>query len=109
LFYRLSVLPVEIPPLRERREDIPKLALRFVSQSAQRLNRPAPRVSQAALSRLAARDWPGNVRELQNVIERAVILWQGVHCGSKPNRPLNPRVPCSLPAQLINACSHVTN
>jgi transcriptional regulator with GAF, ATPase, and Fis domain len=58
LFYRLSVFPGEIPPLRERREDIPKLALHFVSQSAQRLNRPAPRVSQAALSRLAARESP---------------------------------------------------
>jgi transcriptional regulator with GAF, ATPase, and Fis domain len=77
LFYRLSVFPIEIPPLRERREDIPKLALHFVKKTAQRLKRPTPRVTQAALSQLAAHHWPGNVRELQNVVERAVILWQG--------------------------------
>jgi len=77
LFYRLSVFPVEIPPLRERREDIPRLVEHFVTQSAQRLNRPVPRVTQAGLSQLTAHDWPGNVRELQNVVERAVILSQG--------------------------------
>ncbi|MBI2189875.1 MAG: sigma 54-interacting transcriptional regulator [Acidobacteria bacterium] len=77
LFYRLSVFPVDIPPLRERRADIPRLVLHFVAQSARRLNRPIPRVSEAALNRLAAYDWPGNVRELQNVVERAVIVWQG--------------------------------
>lgn len=77
LYYRLSVFPVHIPPLRERREDIPKLALHFIAQSAQRMNRRVPRVTQAVLSQLAAHDWPGNVRELQNVIERAVILAQG--------------------------------
>lgn len=77
LYYRLSVFPIHIPPLRERREDIPKLALHFIAQSAQRMNRRVPRVTQAMLSQLAAHDWPGNVRELQNVIERAVILSQG--------------------------------
>lgn len=77
LYYRLSVFPVHIPPLRERREDIPKLALHFIAQSAQRMNRRVPRVTQAVLSQLAAHDWPGNVRELQNVVERAVILSQG--------------------------------
>jgi len=77
LFYRLSVFPVEIPPLRERREDIPPLVLHFVTQSARRLNRPIPRVKHAELTRLAAHDWPGNVRELQNLVERAVIVWQG--------------------------------
>jgi len=77
LFYRLSVFPVELPPLRERREDVPPLVLHFVEQSAHRLNRPIPRMTQAALNQLAAHDWPGNVRELQNVVERAIILWQG--------------------------------
>ncbi|CAE6731856.1 sigma-54-dependent Fis family transcriptional regulator [Nitrospira defluvii] len=77
LFYRLSVFPIHIPPLRERREDIPQLALHFIAQSAKRLNRRAPRVTQAVLNQLAAHDWPGNVRELQNVVERAVILSQG--------------------------------
>ena len=77
LFYRLSVFPIEIPPLRERREDIPPLAAHFVKQSARRMNRPAPRVTQATMSQLTSHDWPGNVRELQNAIERAVILSQG--------------------------------
>jgi transcriptional regulator with GAF, ATPase, and Fis domain len=77
LFYRLSVFPIEIPPLRERRDDIAPLASHFVKQTARRMNRPAPRLTQAALSHLAAHEWPGNVRELQNAVERAVILAQG--------------------------------
>jgi formate hydrogenlyase transcriptional activator len=74
LFYRLSVFPIEVPPLRERREDIPPLVEHFLAQSARRMNRPAMRITQAALSQLTAHDWPGNVRELQNTVERAVIL-----------------------------------
>jgi transcriptional regulator with GAF, ATPase, and Fis domain len=80
LFYRLGVFPLEIPPLRERREDIPPLVEHFVTQSARRLNRPIPRVTHAALRQLAAHDWPGNVREPQNVVERAVILPKAGHC-----------------------------
>jgi transcriptional regulator with GAF, ATPase, and Fis domain len=77
LFYRLSVFPIEIPPLRKRPEDIAPLALHFINQSARRMNRPPPRVTQATMKQLAAHDWPGNVRELQNAVERAVILSQG--------------------------------
>ena len=77
LYYRLSVFPVEVPPLRERREDIGPLARHFVRQSARRLNRPIASVPQHSLDALARHDWPGNVRELQHVVERAVILWQG--------------------------------
>ena len=77
LFYRLSVFPIEVPPLRERREDIPPLAAHFVRQSARRMNRPYLRITPAARSELAAYDWPGNVRELQNTVERAVILSRG--------------------------------
>ncbi len=77
LFYRLSVFPVEIPPLRERRDDIPHLAAHFVNQYARRMNRPAPRVMQGTMAQLTDHDWPGNVRELQNAVERAVILSQG--------------------------------
>jgi PAS domain S-box-containing protein len=76
LFYRLSVFPIEIPPLRERREDIPPLAAHFVMQSARRMSRPPPRVTESTMSQLTSYDWPGNVRELQNAIERAVILSQ---------------------------------
>ncbi|HRC44725.1 MAG TPA: sigma 54-interacting transcriptional regulator, partial [Nitrospira sp.] len=77
LFYRLSVFPIHIPPLRERREDIPALARHFIARSAQRLNRRTPRLTPAVSSLLVGHDWPGNVRELQNVVERAVILAQG--------------------------------
>lgn len=90
LYYRLSVFPLHIPPLRERREDIPKLAVHFIAQSAKRMNRRAPRLTQAALSQLTTHTWPGNVRELQNVVERAVILSQGrtldIHLQSTPSR-----------------------
>ncbi len=99
LFYRLSVFPIQVPPLRERREDIRPLALHFISQSAKRLNRGVPRVARAVLGQLAAHDWPGNVRELQNVIERAVILSQGgplhVHLHSSPPRDVGALPPGS--------------
>jgi formate hydrogenlyase transcriptional activator len=77
LFYRLSVFPIEVPPLRECREDIPVLVEHFLEQSARRMNRPATRITPAALSQLTDHDWPGNVRELQNTVERAVILARG--------------------------------
>ena len=77
LFYRLSVFPIDIPPLRERRDDIAPLAAHFVKQAARRMNRPVPRFTQSTMSQLAAHEWPGNVRELQNAVERVVILSQG--------------------------------
>jgi transcriptional regulator with GAF, ATPase, and Fis domain len=74
LFYRLSVFPVTLPPLRERSDDVPMLAKYFVKRCAERQGREAPLLTPAALVHLQAYDWPGNVRELQNVLERAVIL-----------------------------------
>jgi formate hydrogenlyase transcriptional activator len=76
LFYRLSVFPIEVPPLRVRRDDIAALVANFVRQSARRMNRPEPQISKSALDRLATYHWPGNVRELQNTVERAVIVWR---------------------------------
>ncbi len=76
LFYRLSVFPIENPPLRDRREDIPRLAEHFLRTAAKRMNRRPPKLTQATARQLSAHDWPGNVRELQNAIERAVILAQ---------------------------------
>ena len=76
LFYRLSVFPIEVPPLRERREDIGPLVAHFTRQSARRMNRPEPQISRTALDQLTTYHWPGNVRELQNTVERAIILWQ---------------------------------
>lgn len=74
LYYRLSVFPIEVPPLRERVEDIPSLAMHFVERSARHLNTAAPRLTRAQIERLKGYAWPGNVRELENVIERAMIL-----------------------------------
>jgi transcriptional regulator with GAF, ATPase, and Fis domain len=74
LFYRLNVFPIDNPPLRDRREDIPLLADHFIQACARRLRRPPPRLSEIGLRQLMNRDWPGNIRELENVIERAIIL-----------------------------------
>jgi PAS domain S-box-containing protein len=76
LFYRLNIFPIEVPPLRDRVEDVPLLADHFVNEFAQKIGKPTPRLSEAALTRLTAYGWPGNVRELANVLERAVILCQ---------------------------------
>jgi len=77
LYYRLNVFPITIPPLRDRVEDIPALALHFVRHCARRMGRPAPSIPGTAMSALMRWRWPGNIRELQNVIERAVILSSG--------------------------------
>ena len=76
LFYRLGVFPLEVPPLRDRREDIPDLAAYFVRQASARFHVPEPRLTKRELDRAQQYDWPGNVRELQNVVEHAVILAQ---------------------------------
>jgi transcriptional regulator with GAF, ATPase, and Fis domain len=76
LYYRLNVFPVEVAPLRKRKEDIPQLALHFVEQANSRLNLPPARLTRPQIIQLQDYDWPGNVRELQNAIERALILAQ---------------------------------
>jgi DNA-binding NtrC family response regulator len=77
LFYRLSVMPIRVPPLRERTGDIPLLAQHFLELSARRSKKPVPRIAPAAMQALCRYAWPGNVRELENVIERAVIVTKG--------------------------------
>jgi len=77
LFYRLNVFPLEVPPLRERRSDIPQLAMFFLSRYSRNLGKRMEGISAAATERLKSYSWPGNVRELQNVIERALILSRG--------------------------------
>jgi DNA-binding NtrC family response regulator len=74
LYYRLDVLSLRLPPLRERREDIPPLAYHFMHKYAQEFDNPVTAFSPGALRKLAQHHWPGNVRELENVIERAVAL-----------------------------------
>jgi len=77
LFFRLHVFPLNVPPLRERREDIPQLTRYFVQKHAERMGRNIERISSQAIEALSNYDWPGNIRELQNVIERSVILSSG--------------------------------
>ena len=77
LYYRLHVFPLHVPPLRERREDIPLLARYFVQKHSQRLGRKVESIPTAALETLVHYNWPGNIRELQNVIERSIILTNG--------------------------------
>jgi DNA-binding NtrC family response regulator len=77
LFYRLNVIPIEIPALRERRDDIPALVEHFVKKHAQRIGRRFERIEDGVLSGLQQYEWPGNVRELENTIERAVVLSVG--------------------------------
>jgi DNA-binding NtrC family response regulator len=77
LFYRLNVIPIHIPPLRERRDDIPALVEHFVTKHAHRTGRRIERIDDGVLAALQQYDWPGNVRELENTIERAVVLSAG--------------------------------
>src|SRR6516164_1095626 len=78
LFYRLNVFPLVLPPLRERRDDIPRLVRHFTQQFARRMGRRIDTIPSAVMDTLVRYPWPGNVRELQNVIERAVILSPGL-------------------------------
>lgn len=77
LYYRLSVFPIELPPLRARREDIPLLVWHFITRKQPRLGKNIASVPREAMEQLVQYDWPGNVRELENVIERAMILSAG--------------------------------
>ncbi|MDP1767703.1 MAG: sigma-54 dependent transcriptional regulator [Nitrospirota bacterium] len=98
LFYRISVVPLFIPPLRDRRDDIPLLAQHFLTASAKRANKDLRGFTPAALNRLLTHPWPGNVRELENVIEKASVMTRQdmitpdllPSMGSSPDAPLKP-------------------
>jgi DNA-binding NtrC family response regulator len=77
LFYRLNVVPIHIPPLRERREDIPLLVEHFISKFNERLKKQVTSIAPEALERLVAHQWPGNIRELENLMERTVLFCDG--------------------------------
>ena len=81
LFYRLHVVPVEVPPLRERRADIPRLVAHFISKLGPRTNPAVKGIDEAALARLQAHAWPGNVRELENVVEQSLVFAEGPSIG----------------------------
>src|SRR5262249_20535149 len=89
LYYRVHIFPLTVPPLRERRDDIPPLVRHFAQQYAHQLHKPIEHIPAEAMDRLVHYNWPGNVRELQNVIERGVIL--------SANGTLWPQVPARSP------------
>ena len=114
LFYRLNVFPVQLPPLRERREDIPPLVHYFIRRFSMKIGRKITRIQRETMERLVSYSWPGNVRELENVIERAVILSRGVELEVAPGvlpemeavapspapspRPAQPEKPSEVPS-----------
>jgi transcriptional regulator with GAF, ATPase, and Fis domain len=87
LFYRLSVFPIELPPLRDRPEDIPLLVQHFAADYGARMDKRITAISDRFMAALARHSWPGNIRELQNFIERAVILSTGVVLSGSPPEP----------------------
>ncbi|MCX5677325.1 MAG: sigma 54-interacting transcriptional regulator [Planctomycetota bacterium] len=106
LYYRLNVFPVRMPPLRERREDIPVLVEHFVRQSASDLKMPAPSVSPEAVAALMAYDFSGNVRELQNLVERACLLCAGSEDAGQTPAQIRPE---HLSCEIAPAAAQVTD
>lgn len=107
LFYRLNVVPVRLPPLRERREDIPDLAVHFLARFAAERRIPTPDLSDEAIAALQAHEWPGNVRQLRNIIERTVILApcervERIEADMLPSEILESQGSASLPSQTMS-------
>ncbi len=105
LFYRLNVFPIELPPLRQRREDLPALAADIVADAARTLGRPAPSLDSGALAALGTHPFPGNVRELRNLLERALVRCRGpvlsaAHLRLTALTPSPP--PASRPAEALS-------
>jgi len=100
LYYRLHVIPIHIPPLRERREDIPVLVEHFIAKHAQRAGKRIDGIAPGVMQALQASDWPGNVRELENTMERAVVLSQAPLIGPEAVRILSVSTapPAGLPS-----------
>jgi DNA-binding NtrC family response regulator len=103
LYHRLNVVPIILPPLRERREDVPALAHHFLQRFAKEVKKNLSRINEEALGKLYAYDWPGNVRELANVIERAVVLGQGPEIAS---HDLPARIAAALPEPQSDGISY---
>ena len=108
LYFRLNVIAVSMPPLRDRRDDIERLALHFVRKHAARCRRPVVGISREALQALVAYRWPGNVRELENAIERAVVM-SGSHCIQPDDLPSDVLDTSSIPEESLNLSGTVTS
>jgi formate hydrogenlyase transcriptional activator len=106
LYYRLHVFPLKVPPLRERREDIPLLTRYFVQKHAKRMGRNITSISSSVWNALTSYDWPGNVRELQNVVERSVILSNGPELHVAISECGKNAAPVGLHAR-VSSCSEI--
>ena len=106
LYYRLNVVSIELPPLRDRGDDVGLLAIHFASGASRALSRDPPRVSAEVLDRLGAHSWPGNLRELRNVMERAVLFSSGdtIEVGHLPEA-LRARPALPLPYRAARAAA----
>jgi DNA-binding NtrC family response regulator len=106
LFYRLNVVPVQLPPLRDRKGDIPLLVEHFVSKFNERLKKKVTRVEDDALERLVAHPWPGNIRELENVLERTLLFCEGSSIRARDLPPelsgLSPAAPSDAPSRPLD-------
>lgn len=102
LYYRLSVFPIEVPPLRERYGDIPLLIEHFLHKGAQELGLPVPRMCEVNTDAIQEYAWPGNVRELKNIVDRALILSQGKEIRLQPAQPGQGRVD---PREIVEAAA----
>ncbi len=123
LYYRLSIVPIHLPPLRERREDIPLLVEHFLGQIRVKFNKPLLKVTESALQQLVSYQWDGNIRELRNVIERSAIFSQGdlitrIYFDEKPPSPTSypnqslvpmPQITSQVPEVIEMAASPMTN
>ena len=107
LYYRLNVIPLHIPPLRERREDIPLLVQHFIGRHAQRAGKRIQGIEPAAMEELRKAEWPGNVRELENTIERAVVLCSGPVIGLDGVRLLGVSMPAPAGLPTLNLRQNV--
>jgi formate hydrogenlyase transcriptional activator len=103
LFYRLSVFPIELPPLRERPEDIPSLVHHFAMAYAARMRKPIEHIPDDVMTALVRYEWPGNIRELQNFIERSVILTRGAELRAPITELVNQETPNGVLRTLADA------
>jgi DNA-binding NtrC family response regulator len=101
LYYRLNVVPINIPPLRERKEDIPFLVLHFLKQLTKELGSPVKDISASAMDRLLEYEWPGNVRELENTLERSIVLASGEVLEAADIRIESARAPTASSSQSL--------
>jgi two-component system, NtrC family, nitrogen regulation response regulator NtrX len=105
LYYRLNVVPVHLPPLTDRREDIPALVDHFVARYASERRVPTPEVATDAMAALQAYDWPGNVRQLRNIVERTIIMAPGDRIGRVDIDMLPPEVLSDQPQMAASAAT----